>query len=148
MSRKKAKQSTMVKNWVYGLVIALFWLGHLVAATWFVTHCEVIEGRVVERHKHLLPSKRHGWECIKVIHTDQAGKQATTTIKYNASDAPKTDVIPLWQASSGLISVGAASFAEAFWFEIWAFYLFLYLMILVVAVKATPRVKKWLEERR
>lgn len=148
MSREKGKQSTQVRNWVYGSVIALLSLGHLVAATWFVTHCEVIEGRVVERHKHLLPSKRHGWECIKVIHTDKAGKQATTTIKYNASDAPKTGVIPLWQASSGLISVGAASFAEAFWFEIWAFYIFLYLMILVVAVKATPHVKKWLGKDR
>jgi hypothetical protein len=127
MSKNKAKTPISVKSWFCGSVIALLWVGHLVTATWFVTHSEVIEGRVIERHSHLLPSKRHGWECVKVVHTDTAGKQVTTTIKYNATDAPKADVIPLWQASSGFIRVGAASLAEAFWSEVWAFYLCLFL---------------------
>lgn len=147
MSKNKSKAPTSVKKWFYCSVIALLSVGHLVAATWFVTHSEVIEGRVIERHAHLLPSKRHGWECLKVIHTDQAGKQATTTLMYNASDAPKTDVIPLWRSPSGFISVGAASLAEAFWFEIWASYLCLFLAVLALAAKAMPHVKKWLKKR-
>ncbi len=102
------------QKWVLGSVIAILWLAHLGTAIWFVTQSEVIEGRVIERHQHLFPSKRHGWECLKVVHMDQPGKRAVTSIQYNATDAPQSDVVSLWQARSGLISPGAASFAEAF----------------------------------
>ena len=130
-------------KWALGIFVFLLWLTHFWSACWFVTHHEVIRAEVLERHDHLFPSRFHGWDCLVVTYVDVDGKPDRRRIEWRATWAPKSSQVELWRGTSGLIRVGPASHAEAFWVEAWAFYLLAFITTLIGGAIACYRAKAW-----
>jgi hypothetical protein len=130
-------------KWSLGVFAGLLWIGHLWSACWFVTHHEVVQAEVLERHDHLFPGRRHGWDCLVVTYVDVDGKPAQRRIEWRATWAPKTRTIQLWRGTSGLIPIGPASYVEAFWVEAWALYLLGFITALIGGAIAYYRAKTW-----
>ncbi len=128
-------------KWSLGVFVGLLWIGHLWSACWFVTHHEVVQAEVLERHDHLFPSRRHGWNCLVVTYVDVDGKPARRRIEWRATWAPKTPTIQLWRGTSGLI--GPASYVEAFWVEAWSLYLLGSITAVIGGAIAYYRAKTW-----
>jgi len=144
MSVDVKKVNERWKHWFLGIIVALAWVTHFWSACWFVAHHEVIEAEVRERHDHLFPSRRHGWDCLEVTYVDVDGKPTQRRIQWRATWAPKTPKVELWRASSGLTKFGPASYVEAFWVEAWMLYLTAFLASLIGGTIACYHAKNWL----
>jgi len=135
------------KRWSIGIFVAMLWVGHLGTATWFVTHRETIKADVLERHDHLFPTSgrgrhgRHGWSCLDVTYVNAGGQVDRKVVAWRASRPPKTTPVELWRADSGLFELGPASYAEAFWVEVWLLWLAAFIGALILAGKAYDRLR-------
>ena len=90
MSVDVKKVNERWKHWFLGIIVALAWVTHFWSACWFVAHHEVIEAEVRERHDHLFPSRRHGWDCLEVTYVDVDGKPTQRRIQWRATWAPNS----------------------------------------------------------
>jgi hypothetical protein len=135
-------------KWSLGGFVGLLWIGHLWSAGWFVTHHEVVQAEVLERHDHLFPGRRHGWDCLEVTYVGGDGKPDRRRIEWRATWAPRTPMVELWRGTSGLITIGPASYVEAFWVEAWALYLLGFITALVGGAIACYRAKAWWLRRK
>lgn len=57
-------------------------------------------------------------------------------------------MVELWRGTSGLITIGPASYVEAFWVEAWALYLLGFITALVGGAIACYRAKAWWLRRK
>jgi hypothetical protein len=107
-------------RWKTGLMIAFaggLWLFHLTTAMWFAAHSVPCEAVVTQREEQPLRIRRRFWAKLEVAYADANDRIITETVLWHITPPPAGQKIIIWRADSGLIKVGPASWAEAFFFE-------------------------------
>jgi hypothetical protein len=107
-------------RWKLGLMIAFaggLWLFHLTTAVWFAAHSVPCEAVVTQREEQPYRIRKRFWAKLEVAYADANGRIITETVLWRITPPPAGQKITVWRADSGLIKVGPASWAEAFFFE-------------------------------
>lgn len=147
MAADVAKMNERWKKGCLLVFVAALWLFHITTAGWFVAHSEPTEAEVLKRDERLFPGKRKGWANLQVSYVRADGKTDITTVRWRVTTAPAGTKIPVWRARSGLIEVGPASWAEAFYVETLLGYLALFIGVLLGGYLGFAKLKARLKKR-